>query len=72
MVERSWASHFDWKDTDNILAWATQHDRGDHYYVFNAYTGEATVVSPDRMMVKVKGVVSVSPSGWSASVAAIE
>ena len=37
-------SHFDWRDPTHILAWATQHGRGNHYYLFADKTGEAEIV----------------------------
>jgi len=41
-------SHFDWRDSGHILAWATQ-DRhgGDHYYLFDAMTGDSAPVGAD-------------------------
>lgn len=41
-------SHFDWRDSDYILAWATQRRySGDHYYLFDALTGSSTPVGRD-------------------------
>ena len=37
-------SHFDWRDATHILAWARQHGRGDHYYLFTDRSAEAAVV----------------------------
>jgi len=40
-------SHFDYKSPRKILAWATQFDAGNHYYVFNDETGERQIVGED-------------------------
>jgi len=40
-------SHFDWRDEHRILAWARQHDLGDHYYLFTDRTGERETVGED-------------------------
>lgn len=42
-------SHFDWRDTYHVLAWAHVRDRGDHYYLFDDRSGEAEVVAPDLL-----------------------
>jgi hypothetical protein len=44
-------SHFDWCDSGHILAWASVAGRGDHFYVFDALTGEAEIVAPDLLTV---------------------
>ncbi|MFO7957016.1 MAG: hypothetical protein R6X33_07925 [Candidatus Brocadiia bacterium] len=42
-------SHYDWRDTETILAWARQHETGDHYYLFNERTGNAQPFAPDLL-----------------------
>ncbi len=42
-------SHFDWRDRGTILAWATKSGLGDHYYLFDAITGEATTMGEDTL-----------------------
>ncbi len=37
-------SHFDWRDDTTLLAWARTKEKGDHFYLFDARTGEAKVV----------------------------
>ena len=46
-------SHFDWRDPTHILAWARQHDRGDHYYLFTDTEGGAPIetIAPDQLTV---------------------
>lgn len=52
-------SHFDWRDPHHILAWARVKGRGDHYYLFDARTGEATPIGPD--VLTTDGHCSYSP-----------
>lgn len=40
-------SHFFWKDSDHLLAWAFVKDRGAHYYLFDDSTGQAEIVGRD-------------------------
>ena len=53
-------SHFDWRDADYILAWATQHHHGgDHYYLFDAMSGDSRPVGTD--VLECDGHCSFSP-----------
>ncbi len=53
-------SHFDWRDPAHILAWARQNERGDHYYLFDARTGDAELVGGD--VLTTDGHCSYSPN----------
>ncbi len=37
-------SHFDWRDEENVLAWARRKPAGDRYFLFNDRTLEAEVI----------------------------
>jgi len=52
-------SHFDWRDADHILAWATRRDQGDHYFLFRDQTDESDLVGGD--VLTVDGHCSYSP-----------
>jgi hypothetical protein len=52
-------SHFDWRDENTILAWARTEKDGDHYYLFDAMTGEYELVGPD--VLECDGHCSYSP-----------
>ncbi len=52
-------SHYDWRDTETILAWARRRGRGDHYYLLNERTGAAEVFAPE--LLTVDGHCSWSP-----------
>lgn len=54
-------SHFDWRDPDHVLAWARQHGRGDHYFIFHDRTREAEVMGED--VFPTDGHCSYSPDG---------
>ncbi|MFQ5808374.1 MAG: hypothetical protein ACE5JM_02045 [Armatimonadota bacterium] len=44
VADHEMVSHFDWRDPQHILAWARQHGRGDHYYLFTDRSGEIEIV----------------------------
>jgi hypothetical protein len=54
-------SHFDWCGSDRILAWATQRDRGNHYYLFTDLGGPVDIVGED--VFTTDGHCSYSPDG---------
>lgn len=54
-------SHFDWCGSDKVLAWARQHDRGDHYYLFTDRSAEAPIIGED--VFQTDGHCSYSPDG---------
>ena len=44
-------SHFIWRDTENVLAWAWHKSHGDKFYLFRDRTEQVDVVAPDLMPV---------------------
>jgi len=54
-------SHFDWRDANHMLAWATRHGRGDHYYVFADQAREVEVMGAE--VLTTDGHCSYSPDG---------
>jgi hypothetical protein len=48
LADEDMFSHFDWRDSGHILAWA-RRDGQDAFYVFNCATGAASFVDPEAM-----------------------
>jgi len=46
VADEGMVSHFDWKDSHHILAWAT-HEGKNAYWLFDERTGEAEIVGSD-------------------------
>jgi len=44
VADHGMVSHFDWRDQSHILAWATQRDVGDRFFLFEDLTGRREVV----------------------------
>ena len=44
VADHGMVSHFDWRDPEHILAWATQRDVGDRFFLFRDRTGEREIV----------------------------
>jgi hypothetical protein len=44
-------SHFDWRDPDHILAWATRRDIGDRYFLFRDRSDEIRVIGEGQLTV---------------------
>src|ERR1035441_9675382 len=44
-------SHFIWRDSQHILAWARHPSHGDKFYLYEDRTDQAEVVGPDVMTV---------------------
>ena len=40
-------SHFDWYDSQHVLAWARVRGRGDHFFLFRDQSDEVEVVGPE-------------------------
>jgi len=40
-------SHFDWRDPDHVLAWASAAERGTHFHLFTDRTAEVETVGAD-------------------------
>ncbi|MBM3334702.1 hypothetical protein FJY63_08580, partial [Candidatus Sumerlaeota bacterium] len=54
-------SHFDWRDDNTILAWARSKEKQNNFYLFDAITGETTVVAEG--VLTSDGHCSYSPDG---------
>jgi hypothetical protein len=54
-------SHFDWRSSTQILAWAHQPGRGDHYYLFTDRSDEVEIVGEHAF--PTDGHCSYSPDG---------
>ncbi len=54
-------SHFIWRDSATVLAWARRFGQGDHYYYFTDRTDEVRVLAPDKL--PTDGHMSYSPRG---------
>ena len=54
-------SHFDWQDSQHILAWASQPGGGDHYYLFEDGSGRAQAIGAD--VLPTDGHCSYAPKG---------
>lgn len=61
VADHDMTSHFDWKDSKDILAWARQHDIGDRYFLFTDQTEEREIVGED--ILTTDGHCSYSPDG---------
>ena len=44
VTDHEYVSHFDWRDSDHILAWARRYGLGDHYYLFKDREDEVEIV----------------------------
>jgi hypothetical protein len=53
-------SHFDWRDDNTILGWARTKEKGNHFYLFDAVTGETEVVGDG--VLTVDGHCNYSPN----------
>lgn len=54
-------SHYDWRGSDSILAWAHRRGIGDHYFLFDDASGEITPIGMD--VFHCDGHCSFSPDG---------
>jgi len=54
-------SHFDWKDSEQLFAWARVKSSGNHYYLFNDKTGHSKIIGED--VLSCDGHPSFSPDG---------
>ena len=45
--DHKYVSHFDWRDSNHILAWARRYGLGDHYYLFKDKEEEIEIVGKD-------------------------
>jgi hypothetical protein len=54
-------SHFDWRSSTGILAWARRPELGDHYYLFTDQTPELEILGRD--VFPTDGHCSYSPDG---------
>ena len=45
--EQDMTSHFDWRGSDTVLAWAHRDGTGDHYYLFKDQTHEIELLGAD-------------------------
>ncbi|MBD3183817.1 hypothetical protein GF312_16150 [Candidatus Poribacteria bacterium] len=61
VADHDMVSHFDWQDNKHILAWATQHDIGDRYFVFTDGTDEKQIIGEG--VLTTDGHCSYSPDG---------
>jgi hypothetical protein len=59
VADHQMISHFDWRDTDHILAWARQNGIGDYFFLFQDRTGKVDIVGKGVM--PVDGHCSYSP-----------
>ena len=61
VADHDMTSHFDWRNTKEILAWATQHDIGNRYFLFTDRTAKKEVVGEG--VLTCDGHCSYSPDG---------
>jgi len=61
VADHDMTSHFDWRNTKEILAWATQHDIGNRYFIFTDRTDKKEVVGEG--VLTCDGHCSYSPDG---------
>lgn len=54
-------SHFIWRDSTTVLAWARRFDTGDHYYFFDDVNPGVTMLNPEKLVVD--GHMSYPPGG---------
>jgi len=61
VLEGPLISHFDWRNDEQVLAWARVQDHGDHFYLINERTGEWEIVG--RELLTADGHCSYSHNG---------
>lgn len=65
LLDDDMVSHYAWKDSGHVVAWARTHEHGDHYYLIDVTTGERDIVAPGKLDVLGDGHPSYSPdSRW--------
>lgn len=47
LVNSGLVSHFDWKDERNILVWCRISGKGEHFFLIDDFSGEATIVGEE-------------------------
>lgn len=47
LADDDMTSHFDWRDPEHLLAWASQRDSGNRYYLFRDRSREKEIVGAD-------------------------
>ncbi|NOZ24133.1 MAG: hypothetical protein GXP25_23905 [Planctomycetes bacterium] len=60
VADHGMVSHFDWRDANHILAWATHNEMGNHFYLFTDQSDEIEMIGEDTL--PADGHCSYSPN----------